>query len=164
MLQSTSRRFLRELDEAPGGNNLQYIYYSVLAFWFLHSLVTRVCIMKSCWKATGGSPESCVRGPLIESGFDILAKFSMNLWQKFTKPKNACTCLTLVSTGHSRTPESFSSSIYTLFSDIIMPKYLMLLCSKKHFSALAQRSLNQSLFSTFLTNRLCSFKHVPNII
>jgi len=26
MLQLTSRRFLRELDEAPGGNNLQYIY------------------------------------------------------------------------------------------------------------------------------------------
>jgi len=26
MLQPTSRRFLRELDEAPGGNNLQYIY------------------------------------------------------------------------------------------------------------------------------------------
>ena len=25
-----SRRFLRELDEAPGGNNLYYIYYSVL--------------------------------------------------------------------------------------------------------------------------------------
>jgi len=23
-----SRRFLRELDEAPGGNNLQYIYYN----------------------------------------------------------------------------------------------------------------------------------------
>ena len=25
LLQSTSRRFLRELDEAPGGNNLHYI-------------------------------------------------------------------------------------------------------------------------------------------
>jgi len=25
MLQLTSRRFLRELDETPGGNNLQYI-------------------------------------------------------------------------------------------------------------------------------------------
>ena len=25
MLQLTSRRFLRELDEAPGGNSLQYI-------------------------------------------------------------------------------------------------------------------------------------------
>ena len=25
MLQLTSRRFLSELDEAPGGNNLQYI-------------------------------------------------------------------------------------------------------------------------------------------
>ena len=25
MLQLTSRRFLRELDKAPGGNNLQYI-------------------------------------------------------------------------------------------------------------------------------------------
>jgi len=25
MLQLTSRKFLRELDEAPGGNNLQYI-------------------------------------------------------------------------------------------------------------------------------------------
>jgi len=34
-----SRRFLRELDEAPGGNNLHYIYYRVLAslYW-----VTRV--------------------------------------------------------------------------------------------------------------------------
>jgi len=31
MLQPTSRRFLRELDKAPGGNNLYYIYYSVLA-------------------------------------------------------------------------------------------------------------------------------------
>jgi len=39
MLQPTSRRFLRELYEAPGENNLQYIYYSVLAS--LH-LVTRV--------------------------------------------------------------------------------------------------------------------------
>jgi len=26
MLQLISRRFLKELDEAPGGNNLQYIY------------------------------------------------------------------------------------------------------------------------------------------
>ena len=64
MLQPTSRRFLRELDEAPGENNLQYIYYSVLVFRFLHSLVTRVCTIKSCWEAIGGAPESCVRGPL----------------------------------------------------------------------------------------------------
>jgi len=28
MLQLTSRRFLRELDKAPGGNNLQYILKS----------------------------------------------------------------------------------------------------------------------------------------
>ena len=34
-----SRRFLRELDKAPRGNNLHYIYYSVLTF--LHR-VTRV--------------------------------------------------------------------------------------------------------------------------
>ena len=65
MLQPTFRRFLRELDEAPGGNNLQYIYYSVLVFWFLHSLVTRVCTMKSRWEAMGGTLESYVRGPLI---------------------------------------------------------------------------------------------------
>jgi len=34
MLQPTSRRFLRELDEDPGGNNLQYIlqYPCVPAF------------------------------------------------------------------------------------------------------------------------------------
>jgi len=38
-----SRKFLRELDEAPGGNNLRYIYYSVLTS--LH-LVTRVQTMK----------------------------------------------------------------------------------------------------------------------
>jgi len=58
--------YLRELDEAPGGNDLQYIYYSVLAFQFLHSLVTRVCTMKSCWEAMGGTSESYVRGPLTE--------------------------------------------------------------------------------------------------
>jgi len=34
-----SRRFLRELDEAPGENNLHYIYYSVLMSLLL---VTRV--------------------------------------------------------------------------------------------------------------------------
>jgi len=45
MLQPTSRRFLRELDEVPGGNNLHYIYYSVLAS--LH-WVTRVWTMKVC--------------------------------------------------------------------------------------------------------------------
>jgi len=33
-LQPTSRRFLRELDEAPGGNNLHYILHSV--FTSLH--------------------------------------------------------------------------------------------------------------------------------
>ena len=27
MLQPTSRRFLRELDEVPGGNNLHYILH-----------------------------------------------------------------------------------------------------------------------------------------
>jgi len=64
MLQPTSRRFLRELDKTLGGNNLQYIYYSVLVFWFLHSLVTRVYTMKSCWKVTGGTLELCMRGSL----------------------------------------------------------------------------------------------------
>jgi len=39
MLQPTSRRFHKELDEASGGNNLQYIYYSVLISLLL---VTRV--------------------------------------------------------------------------------------------------------------------------
>jgi len=34
-----SRRFLRELDEAAEGNNLHYIYYSVLASLLL---ITRV--------------------------------------------------------------------------------------------------------------------------
>jgi len=64
MLQPTSRRFLRELDEAPGGNNLQYIYYSVLVFQFLYSLVTRVYTIKSYWETIGDAPESCVRGSL----------------------------------------------------------------------------------------------------
>jgi len=34
-------------------HNLHYIYYSVLAFQFLYSLVIRVCTMKLCWEATG---------------------------------------------------------------------------------------------------------------
>jgi len=78
MLQPISRKFLRELD-APGGNNLQYIYYSVLAFQFLHSLVTRVCTMKSCWEAMGGALESYVRGPLIQCMDDSEHLFVMDL-------------------------------------------------------------------------------------
>ena len=63
------------------------------------------------------TPQFQVQSFLVksESGFDFLAKFSMNLQQKFAKPKNAYTCLTLVSTGYSRTPESFSSSMYFIF-------------------------------------------------
>ena len=43
-----------------------YTYYSVLAFWFLYSLVTRVCTIKSCWEIIEGTPESCVRGSLTK--------------------------------------------------------------------------------------------------
>jgi len=34
MLQLTSRGFLRELDEAPGGNNLQYILKCLCILFF----------------------------------------------------------------------------------------------------------------------------------
>ena len=44
LLQPTSRRFLRELDEAPGGNNLHYI----LQCLHIPALVTRVWTRKGC--------------------------------------------------------------------------------------------------------------------
>ena len=60
-----SRRFLRELDEAPGRNNLQYIYYSVLAF--LLKTKYYIVIFDQLQGHSRGliqAPESCVRGPL----------------------------------------------------------------------------------------------------
>jgi len=48
LLQPTSRRFLRELDKAPGGNNLHYI----LQYLCIPALVTRVLTRKVCWVAT----------------------------------------------------------------------------------------------------------------
>ena len=48
LLQPTSRRFLRELDEAPGGNNLHYI----LQCLHVPALVTRVWTRKGCQVAT----------------------------------------------------------------------------------------------------------------
>jgi len=39
-----SRRFHRELDEAPGGNNLQYIYYSVLTV-MPYKCLGRICTL-----------------------------------------------------------------------------------------------------------------------
>ena len=60
-----SRRFLRELDEAPRENNLQYILkYPCIPFF-----VTRGCTMQLCWEAMEGAPGSCVRGPLTETFF-----------------------------------------------------------------------------------------------
>ena len=47
-LQPTSRRFLRELNEAPGGNNLHYI----LQCLHVPASVTRVWTRKVCWMAT----------------------------------------------------------------------------------------------------------------
>ena len=48
MLQPTSRRFLRELDEAPGGNNLQYIlqcsYVPVSPFFGNQSLHNEIVL------------------------------------------------------------------------------------------------------------------------
>jgi len=46
-LQPTSRRFLRELDEAPGGNDLHYI----LQCLYVPALVTRVWTRKVHWVA-----------------------------------------------------------------------------------------------------------------
>ena len=46
-LQPTSRRFLRELDEVPGGNNLHYILQCLC----VPALVTRVWTRKVCWVA-----------------------------------------------------------------------------------------------------------------
>ena len=47
-LQPTSRRFLRELDEAPGGNNLCYILQCLR----VPASVARVWTRKVCWVAT----------------------------------------------------------------------------------------------------------------
>ena len=47
-LQPTSRRFLRELDEAPGGNNLHYILQCLR----VPASVTRVWTRKVCRVAT----------------------------------------------------------------------------------------------------------------
>ena len=47
-LQPTSRRFLRELDEAPGGNNLYYILQCLC----VPASVTRVWTRKVRWVAT----------------------------------------------------------------------------------------------------------------
>jgi len=47
LLQPISRRFLRELDEASGGNTLYYI----LQCLHVPALVTRVWTRKVCWVA-----------------------------------------------------------------------------------------------------------------
>jgi len=47
LLQPTSRRFLRELDEAPGGNNLHYILQCLR----VPASVTRVWTRKVHWVA-----------------------------------------------------------------------------------------------------------------
>jgi len=47
LLQPTSRRFLRELDEAPGGNTLHYILQCLC----IPALVTRVWTRKVHWVA-----------------------------------------------------------------------------------------------------------------
>jgi len=94
LLQPTSRRFLRELDEAFGGNNLHYILQCLR----IPALVTRVWTRKVCWVATecswndgsktqyyvvildqlqgcsGGlerALEWCVRDPLTETASEI---------------------------------------------------------------------------------------------
>ena len=101
LLQPTSRRFLRELDEAPGGNNLHYI----LQYLCVPALVTRVWTRKVCQVATecswndgsktqyyyvildrllgrsGGLervPEWRVRGPLTE----LYQVLFVNCWTK----------------------------------------------------------------------------------
>jgi len=47
-LQPTSRRFFRELDEAPGGNNLHYILQCLC----IPASITRVWTRKVCWVVT----------------------------------------------------------------------------------------------------------------
>ena len=54
-----SRRFLRELDEAPGGNNLQYILKCpCIPFFGNQGLHNEIML-----GGNGDAPGSCVRGP-----------------------------------------------------------------------------------------------------
>ena len=96
-LQPTSRRFLRELDKAPGGNNLHYILQCLR----VPTSVTRVWTRKVHWVATKRSqndgsktqyyivildrlqgrsgaleqaPESQIRGPLTVWGIHKIPK------------------------------------------------------------------------------------------
>jgi len=63
MLQLISRRFLRELDEAPGGNNLQYILKCPCIPFFGNQGLHNEFVLGG----NGGTPESCVRDPLTSS-------------------------------------------------------------------------------------------------
>ena len=73
MLQLTSRRFLRELDEAPGGNNLQYILKCPCILFFGNQGLHNEIMLGG---NRGCSGVMCERSPYIYSPFKVAASRS----------------------------------------------------------------------------------------
>ena len=107
MLQLTSRRFLRELDEAPGGNNLQYILkYPCIPFFGNKGLHNEIMLGgnggRSGVMCEGFSyiyPPSKVaasrsNGSRIENGVEVCpVDVSWNSWVLLIVLRNEVRCL-----------------------------------------------------------------------
>jgi len=78
MLQLISKRFLRELDEAPGGNNLQYILKCPCIPFFGNQRLHNEIVLGGNRGCSGvmyeGSPYKC----LHSSNMQIMASISLS--------------------------------------------------------------------------------------
>ena len=80
MLQLTSRRFLRELDETPGGNNLQYILKCPCIPFFGNQGLHNEIMLGGNRRCSGviceGSPYSLLERPTcrVEGNGDLVMK------------------------------------------------------------------------------------------
>jgi len=107
MLQLTSRRFLRELDKAPGGNNLQYILKCPCILFFgnqgLHNEImlgdNGGCSRVMCERSPYIYPLSKVavsrsNGSGIENGVEVcLADVSWSSWMLLIVLHDKVRCL-----------------------------------------------------------------------
>ena len=80
----------------------------------------------------------------------------MKRQQKLTKPMKAYTSVWFSGVGQSWTPETFTGSILTLFSEMTSPRYSICFRWNSHFSGQRNNLCSVSTSKTLQTARSCS--------
>ena len=114
-----------------------FSYSNALSYYSFHTKLMSFCV------------SAC-------KGSTILLNLFINFLKNCTKPKNDCTCCTVVGFGHSLRLFILESLICSPSGEMSNPSKVVVHCRKLHFFNLQKKSYLHRCVNTFSNNLKCS--------